>query len=119
MPKIPTFTTQVRPTAETASVTSNVQVPLNTISDALSPVTKAITKHAIAEKDLENKTEALKLENESLLELTDVFEEASRLDNKDQALQLVQSKSKTIQDKYANLASNKNVRTSFNNSYLA
>ena len=119
MPKIPTFTTQVRPTAETASVTSNVQVPLNTISDALSPVTKAITKHAIAEKDLENKTEALKLENESLLELTDVFEEASRLDNKDQALQLVQSKSKTIQDKYANLASNKAVQTSFNNSYLA
>ena len=119
MPKIPTFTTQVRPTAETASVTSNVQVPLNTVADALSPVTKAITKHAIAEKDLENKTEALKLENESLLELTDVFEEASRLDNKDQALQLVQSKSKVIQEKYANLASNKNVKTSFNNSYLA
>ena len=85
MPKIPTFTTQVRPTAETASVTSNVSVPLNTIADSLSPVTKAITKHAIAEKDLENKTEALKLENESLLELTDVFEEASKLDNKDQA----------------------------------
>ena len=119
MPKIPTFTTQVRPTAETASVTSNVQVPLNTVADALSPVTKAITKHAIAEKDLENKTEALKLENESLLELTDVFEEASRLDNKYQAIQLVQSKSKVIQEKYANLASNKNVKTSFNNSYLA
>jgi len=119
MPKIPTFTTQVRPTAETASVTSNVQVPLNTVADALSPVTKAITKHAIAEKDLENKTEALKLENESLLELTDVFEKASRFDNKDQALQLVQSESKIIQDKYANLASNKAVQTSFNNSYLA
>ena len=119
MPKIPTFTTQVRPTAETASVTSNVKLPLNTVADALSPVTRAVTKHAIAEKDLENKTEALKLENESLLELTDVFEEASRLDNKDQALQLVQSKSKTIQEKYANLASNKAVQTSFNNSYLA
>jgi len=118
MPKIPTFTTQVRPTAETASVTSNVSVPLNTIADSLSPVTKVITKHAIAEKDLENKTEALKLENESLLELTDVFEEASRLDNKDQALQLVQSKSKIIQEKYANLASNKNVKTSFINSYF-
>ena len=51
--------------------------------------------------------------------ITDVFEEASILDNKDQALQLVQSKSKTIQEKYANLASNKNVKTSFNNSYLA
>jgi hypothetical protein len=119
MPKIPTFTTQLRPTAETASVTSNLQVSLNTVSDALSPITKAVTKHAIAEKDLENKTEALKLENESLLELTDVFEKASRLDNKDQALQLVQSESKIIQEKYANLASNKNVRTSFNNSYLA
>jgi len=119
MPKIPTFTTQARPTTETASITSNLQIPLNTVAGALSPVTKAITKHAIAEKDLENKTEALKLENESLLELTDIFEKASRLDNKDQALQLVQSESKIIQDKFSNLASNKAVQTSFNNNYLA
>ena len=47
-----------------------------------------------------------------------MFLTVSKLDNKDQALQLVQSKSKTIQAKYANLASNKNVKTSFNNSYL-
>ena len=44
MPKIPTFTTQVRPTAETASVTSNVKLPLNTVADALSPVTRAVRK---------------------------------------------------------------------------
>nr|BAR28937.1 transglycosylase SLT domain protein [uncultured Mediterranean phage uvMED] len=119
MPKIPKFISEARITEQSASVKSNIQIPLSqTIGNALAPVTKAITKHAIAEKDLENKTEALKLENESLLELTDVFEEASRLDNKDQALQLVQSKSKTIQDKYANLASNKAVQNSFNNSYL-
>jgi hypothetical protein len=35
MPKIPTFTTEARPTAEVGSVTSNLQIPLNTVAGAL------------------------------------------------------------------------------------
>ena len=56
MPKIPTFTTQARPTAEVGAVKSNVQIPLSqTIGTALAPITKAVTQHAVQEKNLENK----------------------------------------------------------------
>ena len=120
MPKIPSFITQARPTAETSSVTSNFQIPLSqTIGTALTPVTNAVVKHRIQEKDFENKTEALKLENESLLELTDVFDRASRLDNKDQAFELVKTESEKIKSIYSNKASNKYVQTLFNNSFYS
>ena len=119
MPKIPTFTTEARPTAEAPSVQSRTQISLSqTIGTALAPVTRAVTQHAVNEKNLENKSEALSLENKALLELTDVFDEAARLDNKDQAFNIVQSKSKIIQEKYSNQASNNLVKSSFNNNFL-
>nr|BAR32215.1 transglycosylase SLT domain protein [uncultured Mediterranean phage uvMED] len=120
MPKIPTFTTQARPTAEAPSIQSKTQIPLSqTIGTALAPVTKAITEHAVNEKNLENKSEALSLENKALLELTDVFDKASRLDNKDEAFNIVQNESKIIQETYSNRASNNSVKSSFNNNFLA
>ena len=120
MPKIPTFTTQARPTAEAPSIQSKTQIPLSqTIGTALAPVTKAITEHAVNEKNLENKSEALSLENKALLELTDVFDKASRLDNKDEAFNIIQNESKIIQETYSNRASNNSVKSSFNNNFLA
>ena len=100
MPKIPTFTSEARPTADSMSIQSRTQIPLSqNIGEALSPITKTLTQHAVNEKNLENKSEALSLENKALLELTDVFEEAGRLDNKDQAFNIVQNKSKIIKEK--------------------
>tara|TARA_R110000796_G_scaffold17028_1_gene52630 strand:+ start:504 stop:2678 length:2175 start_codon:yes stop_codon:yes gene_type:complete len=119
MPKIPTFTTQARPNAEAPSIQSRTQIPLSqTLGTALAPITKAVAQHAVNEKNLENKSEALSLENKALLELTDVFDEAARLDNKDQAFNIVQNKSKIIQEKYSNQASNNLVKSSFNNNFL-
>lgn len=118
MPKIPTFTTQVRPTAEVASVQGDVRVPLTqTIGTALAPVTKTIVDHRIKEKNFENKTEALKLENEALLEFTDTLDRAGRLDNKDQAFELIKTESERIKNDYSNRASNKYVQTMFNNNF--
>ena len=120
MVKIPTFTTEARPTAATPSVKADVSIPLtSTISNALKSATQAIVKHRVTEKNLENKTEALKLENESLLELTEVFEKAGRLDNKDQAFQIIQTESDKIRNIYANKASNKFVRDTFNNNFYS
>ena len=120
MPKIPTFTTEARPTVEAPSIQSTTQIPLSqTIGTALAPVTKAVAQHAINEKNLENKSEALSLENKALLELTDVFDKASRLDNKDEAFNIVQNESKIIQETYSNRASNNSVKSSFNNNFLA
>lgn len=118
MPKIPTFTTQARPTAEVGSVKANVKVPLSqTLATALAPATDAIVKHRINEKNFENKTEALKLENEALLEFTNTLDQASKLDNKDQAFELVKTESERIKNIYSNKASNKYVQTLFNNSF--
>ena len=118
MPKIPTFTTQARPTAEVGSTTATVSVPLTqTIGTALTPVTDAVAKHRVQEKNFENKTEALKLENEALLEFTDTLERASRLDNKDQAFEIVKTESERIKNTFSNKASNKYVQTLFNNNF--
>ena len=118
MPKIPTFQTQARPTAEVSSTTATVSVPLTqTIGTALTPVTDAVVKHRVQEKNFENKTEALKLENEALLEFTDTLDRASRLDNKDQAFELVKTESERIKNNFSNRASNKYVQTLFNNNF--
>lgn len=120
MPKIPTFTTQARPTAEVASIKGDVQIPLSqTLGTALSPVTQAIVQHRVQEKNFENRTEALKLENDALLEFTDTLERASRLDNKDQAFELVKSESERIKNTFSSRASNKIVQTTFNNNFLS
>jgi len=99
MPKIPTFTTQARPTAEVSSVKADVKVPLTqTIGTALKPVTDVVVKHRVQEKNLENRTEALKLENEALLQFTDTLDRASRLDNKDQAFEIIKTESERIKN---------------------
>ena len=120
MPKIPTFTSEGFPTAEVGSVKSNIQIPLSqNIGTALAPVTKAIVDYKVKEKGIENKTEALELENKSVLELNDVVQKASSLyKNSDQANNYLMQESKIIRDKYAALASNSMVKTMFNNNYL-
>ena len=119
MPKIPTFISKARITEQAASVKSNIQIPLSqTIGTALAPVTKAVVAHGVREKNLENKSETLQLENKSIMELNDVIEEASRLNNKDKAYNLIQTESKIIGEKYANQASNNFVKNSFNANFL-
>ena len=119
MPKIPTFTSEARITEQSTSVKSNIQIPLSqTIGNALAPVTKAVVEHGVREKNLENKSETLQLENKSIMELNDVIEEASRLNNKDKAYNLIETQSKIIGEKYANQASNNFVKNSFNANFL-
>jgi hypothetical protein len=120
MPKIPIFQTQARPTAEVGSVKSNIQIPLTqNIGSALEPLTKAIVDYKIKEKNTENKTEALELENRSVIELNDVAQKASSLyKNSSEANAYVMQESKLIRDKYAAQASNGTVKTLFNNNYL-
>ena len=54
MPKIPTFTTQARPTAESSiySITTKYKFLTQTIGTALAPVTKAVEQHAISMKKI-------------------------------------------------------------------
>ena len=64
MPKIPTFEA-TGSIEQLAGTTSNIKLGLNnTLANALEPVTKAVVNHRIKENDLQNRTEALKLEND-------------------------------------------------------
>ena len=50
MPKIPTFTSQVAPTAEVGAVKSNIQIsPKSSLAGALLPAANAVTQFYIKE----------------------------------------------------------------------
>ena len=119
MPKIPTF--EARGSIEQLSgTTSNIQLSLNnTLANALAPVTKAVVSHKIKENDLQNRTEALRLENDFINEMQGVYEEANVLSNKEQAQNIVKTKSNAFIEKYSALATNDSVKTLFSNYALS
>ena len=70
MPKIPTYTAQGQLTTQTGSVQSNIKMGLDqNLASALAPITKKIVDYKVKEKNVENKTEALELENQAIVEL--------------------------------------------------
>ena len=53
MPKIPTFISEARPTAEVSSIKSNIQVsPNSSLAAALIPAAKTIDNYYLKEEDL-------------------------------------------------------------------
>lgn len=119
MPKIPTYTAQGELTTQTGSVQSNIKMGLDqNLASALAPITKKIVDYKIKEKNVENKTEALELENQAIVELNGYVQEASNYKDSDAANKYLMDKSKIVRTKYANKASNSNVKTLFSNNYL-
>jgi len=115
MPKIPTFKTEATITGEVGSVQSNTQMSLNqTIGNVLAPVTKEIVQHRVKQKDFENKTEALRLENDFVRDMQSVYDQAGNLENQDQAQNLVKTQSNILMKKYSGLASNRGTQDLFN-----
>jgi hypothetical protein len=61
MPKIPTFTTQARPTAEVGSIKSNIKLdPTKTMAGALSTVAGSVQDYYIKQRDNAEKVEVAK-----------------------------------------------------------
>jgi len=118
MPKIPTFRAEGRITAEPASVTTGIQAPLS-MANALQPIQEAVTNYAVKEKIIQDKTEALKLENDSIIELNSAVQEASKMINKQQANLFLKNESTRIRNKYKNKATSSGVQRLFENNYLA
>ena len=118
MPKLPVFQSEGS-VSQLAGTTTNVQVPLTpTLGTALKPVTDLIVKNKVQEKNFENKTEALKLENDFITDMQKVNDEVNILENKDQANAIYKEKSNALISSYADKASNQNVKTLFTNSAL-
>jgi len=119
MPKLPTFEAEGSIT-QLAGTTSNVQVPLTqTLGTALKPVTDFVVKQKVQEKNFENKTEALKLENDFVTDMTKVYDEVNVLENKDQAQLILKEKSNALISSYGDKATNSNVKTLFSNAALS
>ena len=119
MPKLPTFQAEGSIT-QLAGTTSNVQVPLNqNLASALKPVTDFVVKQKVQEKNFENKTEALKLENDFVTDMAKVYDEVNILENKDQAQLILKEKSDALIASYGDKATNSNVKTLFTNNALS
>ena len=74
MPKIPTYTADARITAESPSLKSSLQLsPAATPAASLVPFAEKFTEYALRERMIVDKTESLKLENESTTEYKNVI----------------------------------------------
>ena len=123
MPKIPTFKA-TGSIEQLAGTTSNIQVGLNNnLASALAPVTKAIVDFKIKENDIQNRTEALKLKNDYLSEVSDIEDQINQDEilsvNKNAANKYLKEKNNALIEKYSALATTSTVKTMFTNSALA
>jgi hypothetical protein len=71
MPKIPTFESQGRPTAEVGGVKSNLQMPLET---SLTKVGSAIANYYVKEQEEEAKLKSIDYQNKALPKLYEVYD---------------------------------------------
>lgn len=115
--KIPTFTATARPTTETPSVTSNIQV-----SPSASPALQLLkpiddlTKYYLKEKDLGYKNEAGKLDDDATVEIFNAKKQAELKNSPEEGVSYFNQQLSTIVNKYKNRASNKSVQQYFLNS---
>ena len=124
MPKIPTFTSEARPTAQVGSVKSNLQIPLSqTVAGALSPVTDFVVKKAVQANDTQNRTEALRLGNEftrKLQTVEDYIQNDSVLGvNKEAANAYYKEQTNSLISQFKGDASNNATKTLFENNALS
>ena len=76
MPKIPTFESQGRPTAEVPGVKASFQVPVT--NDFFTKAQSALTNYYVREKEEEAKIKSLDYENKLLPKLYDAFDKHSK-----------------------------------------
>lgn len=119
MPKIPVFTSKGTMSTEGGSAQTNIQMSLkDNLATALAPITKKVSEYGIKRKNAENKTEALELENQAVVELNGYAQEASNMKDGDKANAFLMDKSKLVRTKFESQASNSNVKNIFANNYL-
>ena len=78
MPRIPTFTTQARPTAEVGGVRSNVQVPIPTY---VGKIQSALTDYYVKSEQASNITEAQKIKNSTIDKVSELTRISGNISN--------------------------------------
>lgn len=107
MPKIPTFTTQARPTGEIGAVKSSLQIsPTETLGAALTPAAKQLSDFYIKEKEISNKVEAGKLLGNATQEIYELQEQSKLKSTPDEGINFFNEGYKSIVNKYKQQAGN-------------
>lgn len=110
MPKIPTFTAQARPTAQTTGVVSNIDIPLSqTVGAALRPLGKAAEDYYIKEKQIESQVQAGELDADATVEIFNAAEQAELKNTPQEGIDYFNAQFESIKNKYKAKAKSKNV----------
>ena len=121
MPKIPTFTAQGVPTAESASIKTSFQIPVSGAGSAVAafePVIKSLNDYYVKEQAVVDKTKALELENKAAIEIEELKSRMEKYSDPITSTDIFLQQSKIIRDKYAGEASSSSVKNLFVNNYL-
>lgn len=87
MPRIPTFTSQARPTAEAPSVRTGIQIsPSQNIGTALLPAITGVIDYSVKQRDIAEKVESQKIVNTIKGDLDIIIEQQKDNINQDDAL---------------------------------
>ena len=113
MPKIPTFESQGRPTAEVGGVKSNVQVPFET---SFTKIGSTIADYYVKEKEVSNKAEADKLFIEAQTEIFNAKKKAELKITPEEGVNAFNEELKGIVDKFSSRSDNRFVQQYFKNS---
>jgi len=114
MPKIPTFTSQVAPTAEVGAVKSNIQIsPKSSLAGALLPAANAITQFYVKEKEISNKVEGGELIANANQELLELKEQSKLKSTPEQGVNFFNQGYKQVVDKYKAKANNNYIQKYF------
>ena len=115
MPKIPTFTSEARPTAQAASVVSNIKVNVNqTVAGALRPLGKAAENYYVKEKEIETKVQAGELNADATVEVFNAASKAELKNTPQAGMDSFLSDFESIRNKYKAKAPNRNAGDLFN-----
>lgn len=121
MPKIPTFTAQGVPTAESASIKTSFQIPVSGAGSAVAafePVIKSLNDYYVKEQAVVDKTKALELENKAAIEIEELRSRMEKYSDPITSTDIFLQQSKIIRDKYAGEAPSSSVKNLFVNNYL-
>ena len=111
MPKIPTFTARGRPTAEVASIKTNLKLsPTATPAASLLPAAQAIDEYYIKQRNLEEKTEANKKFFEIQNKVDETQEKVKNDFNQDNAINTFNTDYNTVKNQVLSTTSNKRIR---------
>ena len=111
MPKIPTYTTQGRPTAETSGVTSNISIsPTATVAARLLPAAEKTSNYFIKQRDNNEKLEAKKAVLDLKADADKIINAQKDNPNEEEAIKIYNDQFKPILDQKLSTIKNRRVK---------